>query len=270
MELYAQEPIYLQENIPRWLVEPKAGIVTNAEIGIFLKKVLNFNTVDVYDHRFASLKSGSVELIAAVDFSGRSMPHKLVILSPEKSRIAYYELNSAPPHYLPVEIVDCDGDGLSEIIVREYVASYAGAETTVIYWASICRLSAAGIVDVSEDYQGYYERWVLPQNRVIQDIVENSAGGRVVRDRQIDRYVAACRYVGEKYARMFQKDREAGLSDAIAWSGSGDNQILILAVKTLREIGTSVAVKALEELVKSKNALISKMARDAVTEIKRK
>lgn len=90
-----------------------------------------------------------MDLTAAVDSSGRSLFYGVIGVCRVEAGYHHFMLESAPPHLLASEIIDLDGTGTNQLIVKHLVGQYHGASSAPIFWYSVYEIEGCVPKDVS-------------------------------------------------------------------------------------------------------------------------
>ena len=200
----------------------------------------------------------------AVTNSGtwESLARLVIARSREEGQYRYVFYLYMGPAYLPMEVVDLDGDGLSELISTDFVGGYDGASTVPVLWPTILRVRDDKIVDVSSSFPEYYRQRVLGSLELWKSMPTDGAGTAFSAWRE--RVVPRLQYV-EFRAKRILGEKAAGLDEAMSWSRSEDSGFQRMALDLLKDYPSRPGAKeALERLAESKNGFISMMARKAL------
>jgi hypothetical protein len=191
------------------------------------------------------------------------MLYAVAVVCPERTRGAFRMtvLPSAPPHLLGAELVDLDGDGTFELLTRELVGEYDGAQTLPLYWYSVFRVQNSVPHDASARYRRFYDERLLPEIRIVSRLVQLSGQPS---ERLAAEIRAKARFLSAKYERRIAGVADAGFTDAVEWSKSENPHVQMLAVETLRDMDTTAALEELKKLEKAGNSAVSSAAAGAV------
>lgn len=129
------------------------------------------------------------------------------------------------------EIKDIDGNGRYELIVDQPFAAGSQTGPCIVTSAAIYAWNGNGYADVSSKYRRYYEQ-LLP----LPDSAASDANSR------------DCENASTAKIERILGSRDAGLSDAIKWAGSGDCDTRLFGIAILRDIGTPNAIASLRTL----------------------
>jgi len=215
----------------------------------------------IKEFRFVPLEAGTMYLLATADFSGRGFDWNILLIRPDGNVFRCFEVSSAGPHFLPREVVDIDGDGVYEILTKELVGGYEGAETLPVYWISVMKPQGESLIDVSEKYPELYRRDILPEVNFMIRLLQPPANENPV----LIAPLAEFQFVQFKIGRRVLGDSKAGLHEAIEWSRSKRQEIQILAVETLKDIADPGAVSSLTTLAGSTNSAVARRAKAALS-----
>jgi hypothetical protein len=216
------------------------------------------------EFRFAPIERGKIGLMATVDASGRDLFYAVMVVVPEGARFRRTMLPSAPPHFLPAELIDLDGDGVDEVITKEPVGGYQGARTEPIFWYSIFAIHGGLPKDVSARFPEFYNRMVLPGldylDRLFALVRERPPNTLRLQRAQVD-------FVRLKVRRKILGEKRVGLHEAINWAESGDTRLQELAISMFEEIPGQQSLKQLQELARSKDPVVSRRAQIALARL---
>ena len=219
--------------------------------------------VKIQEFRFAPLEKTKIHLVATGDFSGRSLYFMILLLSPENGTFRYFEIPSADPHFLPRELIGIDGDGIYELLAKDLVGGYEGAETHPIYWYSILRVSDGNLVDVSREFPDFYRITVLPEVGFMTNwIFPLQKEGELYTE-----FLAEYRFVYLKTQRKVFGDGKAGLKEAMSWGESGNHRLQLLAINTLKEIDDPMSVSQLRKMAGLTDLRSADCAKNALAEM---
>ncbi|MGH9622801.1 MAG: HEAT repeat domain-containing protein [Bryobacteraceae bacterium] len=208
--------------------------------------------------RFATFGKNTVDLIATVDSSGRNLFYGLVGVCRTDTGYRHFMLESAPPHLLAAEVIDLDGTGINQLIVKRLVGQYRGASTAPILWYSIYNIKGCVPKDVSTKYPQFYQKEVLPSFAFVERALsEKSAEAR-------KRYEAQAAFVELKYHQVILKRPRAGIPQALSWAKSPDPDIQMLAIGILKNANAPVALATLNHLAGASNYEVSQAAKRAL------
>jgi hypothetical protein len=247
---------------------PRANRIPQEEVARFLNSFRGQEkepTLRPQEFRFAPIERGRIGLAATVDASGRDLFYAVVVILPEGTRFRRTILPSAPPHFLAREVVDLTGDGIDEVITKEPVAGYQGAQTDPIFWWSIFEFRHGLPKDVSASFPEFYQRVVLPDLGYLEQLLAlvRERDPRALRFQQ-----AEVEFLRLKVRRKIFGEERAGLQEAIAWTETGDARLQELAIRALEEISGPQSLKKLEQLARSSDPLISQRANNALTRLR--
>ncbi len=167
---------------------------------------------------------------------------------------------AAPPYDLEKRVVDVDGDGLAEIVSQQLALGYEGAATKPVVWSQIFKARADyTLEDVSARNRAYYEKVIIPE---LEDFDGRLAG----RYEGVDLVSAKAQvqFVRDKYRRMLNGEREAGLRNALAWSQSAQRELQRLAIRALQDIGTKEAREEIVRLSEGSDGVVASAAKLAL------
>jgi hypothetical protein len=215
---------------------------TNQQIGAFLETVMNsWAPPAVSDFVFKDFDAdGQLELLAAVDLSGRELFNTLVVVRRQKDSFSVQQIETIGIRTLKGTFADLNGDGSQELLVPTPITPYLGAATPQATWTAIYGWSGLLLVDQSNQSSAYYESAVLPGLLQKLNDLQSTSPGTI----QLD--IAQIGY--DKILRVAEKDPTAGLMLALTWAATGDSTHRILAADVLADIGTATALAALQKL----------------------
>jgi hypothetical protein len=270
LNLFGQESVLLTGNPSfRWpnstIDIPRANAIAAEKVVSFinaLAKQLDRPSITVQEFRFARLEEGKIHLVATIDSSGRGFYYALAVISPEGAKFRYTTLTSVSPHVLGGEVVDLDGDGRDEIIAKNFIAGYRGAQSDQIYWYSIYQWHNAVPQDVSASFQQFYDRGALPQLTYLEHWLDLIAHGDHPEEVRLQK--AQIEAVRLKYRRKIIGEKNAGIEEAKAWIESGNLDFQKLGIEALVEIPDPKADEALRKLAGSSNPGVARMAQYAL------
>lgn len=241
----------------------QANSLDVGRIGAFVRSLFpdDGSTFDIGEFRFAALEPGRTHLVVTADFSGRAFYYTLLLVWPAgDGTFRYTSLSSAGPHVLGREIVDLDGDGFSELLVKELAGGYEGADTVPLYWISVKKMIGGELQDQSAQFADFYRNEYVPMLNALDRAASCAEGGSE----------ASCKTAALTQFLRFRMEREAfsrpkaGLEKALAWSESSQGHLQVLAVRTLAEIDDPRADSALERLANSSNQTVASRAQEAL------
>ncbi|MGH9340353.1 MAG: HEAT repeat domain-containing protein [Acidobacteriota bacterium] len=242
--------------------------MSTAEVEAFVNSLLSEYPgprAKISQFRFSPLEQSGIHLVATTDFSGREQYFQILVISPyDGSSFRYFELSSAPPHFLPTEVIDIDGDGIYELVLRELVGDYQGAETLPVFWFSIHRFQDGKIVDVSPEYKEYYLQTLLPKLAFELRIASELAA----QNSEYQYLFAAQSFIRSKFRRRILGELKAGFKEAVNWSKSEDIRIQFLSIKALEEIGDPESISILTELSTSEEQRVATRSNRALARLR--
>jgi hypothetical protein len=209
-------------------------------------------------YKFAPLEKNKLYLVAPTDASGRAFFTELTFIHCDSSQSCVVGGVSAdPPHNLSEELVDIDGDGVDEIVVKELAGGYEGVRTLPAFTYSIYRIASGQAVDVSDHYPGYYTSTILPRMKADADAVKAKTEQQSTTSPVADALIIL---VQDDYRRRILKQQTAGLEHATQWAHSGNERLELLAIRYLSTLQSSAADDALSELTKNPNKSTAELA----------
>jgi hypothetical protein len=146
----------------------------------------NVNPSRVGEATFADIDGdGKLELIATLDYSGRSFFSSVIVVKKGKAGFTYSVVHSNGISVLdlPSRLVDVNQDGRKELLVEQYMDQYEGAmrvpvETAIFEW------TGDKFVEASDKFPGYYRSVVIPKLEKDLAEVKSSSASQV----QVDDY----------------------------------------------------------------------------------
>lgn len=251
---------------------PAANLTPKSDIQTFVNAVAagtGAPPLAVGDFTFAPLEPGALSLVATVDASGRGLYYTIAVISRAGGGFRYATLPSAGPHFLPAELLDLRGDGLDEIVTRNYPAGYAGARAAPVYWYEIYSLDAGKPKNISAQFPAFYRATVLPQIRYLNDLFgwmkHSLPAGEMsgFHPGTPDLELAEIGFVRLKYQHVVLGNGNAGLAEALGWAVSPNPEIAVLGVRSLAEMTAPQAWDAIHKLWNSPNYAVCMQARGA-------
>ncbi len=224
-------------------------------------------------------------LVADTDVTGRGIFGRIQIVKCEGRECIMTGQGSDGPTNLGERIVDVDGDGIFEIVTRNFAGTYDGPLTRPIYIYFIRKLIGGRLVDVSVQFPTYFRDHILPMmaadrmeaQRALADYSKPAdRNSQAVDDRSregsghwkattySEKVIVELQYVQDEYHRRVLREKTAGLDNALRWARSDDPAIQQFAIQVLEPIDSSLAAAELDRLAHSPNATTAKRARDSL------
>jgi hypothetical protein len=194
--------------------------------------------------------------VASTDASGRGFFTELTFVFCNSARSCIVGgVPADSPHDLSQELVDIDGDGIDELVVKELAGGYEGVQTIPVFTYSIYRIVSGKAIDVSDQYVNYYESTLLPR-------MKSEVTGVMASTQQPDREVvdALATMAQDDYQRRVLKRETAGLDHAESWAHSGNPRLETFAIQSLFTIKGQAADDALSELTHSEHKTTAALA----------
>jgi hypothetical protein len=216
---------------------------TNQQIAGFLSQVTSpLVEITVADFKFFDLDAdGQLELLAAVDFSGRSQFNSLVVVRRTgDTNFAVQQIDTLGVESVSGIFSDINNDGKQELLVPTAATPYLGALNPQAEWTAIYGWSGPLLIDISSHLPTYYQSTILPILKQNLDNLNASVPGT------IDVDIAQIEY--DKALRISGVDSNAGFAQGKLWSSSADSLHRIFAAAVLADIGTSNALNVLKML----------------------
>ncbi|MEZ5399859.1 MAG: hypothetical protein R2729_09315 [Bryobacteraceae bacterium] len=229
------------------------------------------NTIEeVQSFRFVPLEIDKYYLVAVVDSNGRRFFNALAIARCEGGACIETTKMSDGENDLGKQLVDIDGDGRFEIIVRDRISPYEGGHTRPIFRYTIQTLAFPFPVDITSRYPEYYRDHILPM--IEQDkqkfeelglpfarpslddpTLSESERRRLLeskpeRDLWDAQAAAEWQFIADDFPRRVLGQKETGWDRVLSWITSPYQELQILAMKALDEMGTPAALQKMEEI----------------------
>jgi len=238
--------------------------ITKGQVEEFLTtayaKLYASEAVKVQQFGFVRLWPGRATLVATIA-GGRDMYFTLEAVDFDGSQSYVRFLPADPPYDLNAEVVDVDGDGVSEILTSKLAGGYQGASTKPVTWKRVLKARLDhSFEDVSIKNRAYYERRIIPE----LDITDSGLEERYTLGPDLDEAKAAVQLVRFKYRRMLYGEQNAGLETAQAWTVSPNSGIRRLAVEVLSDINTDAAREILTRVSYSNDRIVAGAAKRAL------
>jgi len=214
----------------------------NQQIASFLNTVSgSLVDIAVADFKFVDLDAdGQLELLAAVDFSGRGQFNLLVVVRRTGDHFAVQQINALGVESVAGIFSDLNKDGKMELLVPTALTPYLGGPSPQAAWTAIHGWSGPLLVDISSQLSTYYQTSILPALKQNLDNLQAMMPGT------LDVDIAQVEY--DKTLRISGVDTNAGFAEAVSWSSSTDSTHRILAAAVLADIGTPSALEVLRTL----------------------
>lgn len=215
---------------------------TNQQIAAFLDSITASSLQStVADFKFADLDADSqLELLAAVDFSGRNEFNSLVIVRRTGNNFAVQQISALGVESISGIFSDVNNDGKQELLVPTALTPYLGGPTPQAKWTAIYGWSGPLLIDISSQLSGYYQSTILPVLKQNLDNLQATVPGTLAVD------IAQIAY--DKTLRVSGVDPNAGFAEAATWSSNTDSIHRIFAAAVLADIGTPSALSILNAL----------------------
>ena len=121
------------------------------------------------DYRLVDLDNdGRLELVAAVDYSGRAFYTQLAVFTNKEGRIVLAEVSGWAINDLDQVIKDLDHDGRKELLL-DRMPHYRGADT-IPGFPDIYQYDGSTLIQVDRQFKDYYLKQQLP--RIQKDLVD--------------------------------------------------------------------------------------------------
>lgn len=215
-----------------------------------------FEDAALGDFRVLDLdQDGRVDLLATVDYSGRSFFNHLLVLHDTGHGLAVQEIDVWNLESLDGVVRDIDKDEVPELLLRRSLTPYLGTRP-MASWSAVYGLDGEELVDKSAQYPQFYASILARLDRELAaDSPAHSSGeDYAIETRAIER---------DKILRVLGQFSDAGLASAARWSQSDDPVLRIFAVAVFSEIDGSEAVAALRALSKDVDPEVAAIARVA-------
>jgi hypothetical protein len=248
---------------PQTLEEAKELKLSNANVSAIMNDGRtepdptqgSFSVVDGFT--FAQLERGKMYLVAVTDASGRDFFNYLQLRYCGSATCTDAVVDAVPPHNLSEEVTDLDGDGVDEIVAKNWAGGYEGAATESIYTYMIYKIIDGKPVDVSDRYKSYYESTLLPRMKANITVLRAQAVGHAEELERIDALDTAAQ---DDYQRRILKNSRAGLDHAKAWIHSDNERLRDYAVQTFTAISDPEVEQILTQMKADPNAATAKAA----------
>jgi hypothetical protein len=193
----------------------------------------DFRLVDLDD-------GGKPALVATVDYSGRRFFNHLLVLRDDGGRLSAQDIEVWNMESLDGAIQDLDEDGRHEILVRQELTPYLGAQPLAV-WTAVFRFDGDRWTDQSARFPRFYDERVLPdlERRLVVPKVDDESNVHEKDVLTIER---------DKILRVLGRSSAAGLDSALQWARSADPVRRVLSISVLSEIGGLAADSALQAL----------------------
>jgi hypothetical protein len=231
---------------------------TNEQIAMFLDSVTDsVLTSTISDFKFADLNhDGQLELLAAVDFSGREQFNTLEVVRRVQNAFSVQRLDAYDVRTLSGMTAGLASDGRQQLLVSTELTPYIGADKPQAKWTAIYGWSGPLLADASTQFSAYYRSAILgPLKRKLDSL-------RATAPNSLDTDIAQIEY--DKVLRVSGQDPTAGLARALLWAGDSDPVRRIFASAVLADIGTNDALTALNTLLSDADSEVALDAKAAV------
>jgi hypothetical protein len=240
---------------------PNANKIPLENIESFLDSLRDI-TGKIQEFRFVPIEADRIALAATFDVNGRGF-YAIEIVFPEGNKFRTTIFGSAnDDHFLPMEVIDLDGDGFFEVLSKKTVLSYRGAGTDPIYWYDIYKFQSGVPHEVDAKFPKFYGNGAQPHLGYISDLLYKAKEPKVFELQQ-----AQIEFVRQKFNRKILGDKNAGLQEALKWAISANRYIQELAINTFQEIPCSESLKQLDRLSQSKDSNISLFVKSALKKL---
>ena len=257
---------YLHLDAPLWFQWPSSSKeatelkLTNKDILTVLNDIYGDNAAPLYaveTFKFAQLEAGKLYLIAAVDGSGRELFYGTNIVYCESAQsCTEQDIYDVPPHNYSEELIDLDGNGVNELVVKDFAGGYEGGSSVNVFTYKIYKVIGGKATDVSDQYKAYYESTLLPKMKA--DLTGVRA--QFKEQSELEIIDALGIMAQDDYARRILKTPTAGLDHAKIWAHSGNRRLQRFAADTLAHMDDPAAEATLTEMANSDDEFTAKYA----------
>lgn len=216
----------------------------------------------VEDYRFAQLGGPYPSLVVLP----RGRVPLLEVVTPAGKRFAVDTPGKMPAGNVATSLVDLDGKGIDELLTRESII-YRGAYTDPIYWYTIFKWEGDELRDVSSEFPGFYQEVALPPLSYLDSWFRwaklNVAPDVAARFNPLSPSIQLTEigFVRLRYQRLILGKKDAGLEQALRWSGSHASDIAVLGVRSLSEMESRQAWDQIKKLTQSPDYAVCTQAR---------
>ena len=209
---------------------------------------------------FSQLERDRLYLVAVAD-TGKGFFNFLIMKYCGTAACTEAMVRAVQPHNLNDELVDLDGDGIDEIIAKEFAGGYQGAATQSIYKYTIYKVVDGKPVDVSSRYKGYYESTLLPKMKANVAALRAQAAGSTKELELIDALDITAQ---DDYQRRILNNARAGLDHAKEWIHSDNEPLRDYAVQIFTAISDPAVEQILTQMKADPNVKTAKAASSAL------
>jgi hypothetical protein len=246
---------------PSDLEEAAALKLSNDDVVKLLNNILGDQgepaVYGVNEFQFAPLVKQQLYLVASADASGRDFFTELTFLYCNSALSCVVgSIPADSPHDFYQELVDIDGDGIDELVVKKLAGGYEGIQTIPVFTYAIYRIVSGKVIDVSDRYVSYYESTLLP--RMKSDVTSVRASTQ--QPDRLEIVDALATMAQDDYQRRVLKRGTAGLDHAESWAHSGNPRLETFAVQSLFTINGQAADDLLSELTHSEHKTTAALA----------
>ena len=232
------------------------------QISAFLQRVAGGVVAsDVSDFEFIDmLGDGRVELVAAVDYSGREFFDDVLVVSRNEEADKYdvQDLDAWNLESLHGIIRDLNGDGRRELVVPVLLTPYLGARPIAV-WYRVYGHDRTGYVDADKEFTAFYKNERIPRlQQKIADLQTAAAPQLQIDTVQIEL---------DKANRTTNENPKAGFEAARTWAHDSDPIRRVFAVSVLSDIGGPESRQPLLALVHDSDPLVRNAAQAALTKL---
>ena len=196
------------------------------------------------DFRILDLDNdGRADLIATVDYSGRSFFNNLLILHDDGGQLTVQKIHVWNMESLDGAVQDLDGDGRIEILLRQNLTPYLGARPTAA-WTAVFSFDGSSWVDQSAAFPQRYDSQVLPG--IERELAASGASDSGISGGDYRKDLLTIER--DKVLRVLGRSPVAGLDWALSLARSEDPVRRIFALSILADAGGPEASSALKML----------------------